>query len=376
MKVTLNRSVFMQELQTALRAIPGKATMPILTGVKMELTPDGIYLTGSDADVSIETFLSKESEKAQMQIEQTGSVVIQARFFNEIVRRLPEDTLTIELLSNQQVSITSGEANFVVAGLSASEYPQLPEVSSATPLKLPIPLLNQVIAETVFAVSTQETRPILTGVHFILEENQLTAVATDSHRLSQRVIPLEEAAANFDMVIPGKSLVELSRSLPEHEEFVEISIMDNQVMFTTSTMKFYSRLLEGNYPDTRRLIPTNFETSITFNGPQFLQSVERASLLSNEGRYSIIRLSITNEGVMLYGRSPELGKVEERLSYEKVEGEPLEISFNPEYMKAALRAFKDSQIVLRFLSAVRPFILEPAEDSGNFVQLITPVRTN
>lgn len=376
MKVTLNRSIFMQELQTVQRAIPGKATMPILTGVKMELTPEGMYLTGSDADVSIETFLSKDNEKAQMNIEQTGAIVLQARFFGEIIRRLPENEVTIEVLEANQVSITSGKANFIVNGLSASEYPQLPEVDSRTPLRLSVPLFNQLINETVFAVSQQENRPILTGVHFILENDELLAVATDSHRLSQRMIPLESQGQQFDIVIPGKSLVELSRALSENEEFVEIAMMDNQVLFTTSTMKFYSRLLEGNYPDTRRLIPTSFETSIEFNVPQFLQAVERASLLSNEGRYNIVRLSISNDDVILYGRSPEIGKVEEKLNYEKVEGEPIEISFNPDYMRQALRAFGDTTIVIRFISAVRPFTLEPTEGNGGFIQLITPVRTN
>lgn len=376
MKVTLNRSIFMQELQTVQRAIPGKATMPILTGVKMELTPKGMYLTGSDADVSIETFLSKDNEKAQMNIEQTGAIVLQARFFGEIIRRLPENEVTIEVLEANQVSITSGKANFIVNGLSASEYPQLPEVDSRTPLRLSVPLFNQLINETVFAVSQQENRPILTGVHFILENDELLAVATDSHRLSQRMIPLESQGQQFDIVIPGKSLVELSRALSENEEFVEIAMMDNQVLFTTSTMKFYSRLLEGNYPDTRRLIPTSFETSIEFNVPQFLQAVERASLLSNEGRYNIVRLSISNDDVILYGRSPEIGKVEEKLNYEKVEGEPIEISFNPDYMRQALRAFGDTTIVIRFISAVRPFTLEPTEGNGGFIQLITPVRTN
>lgn len=376
MKVTLNRSIFMQELQTVQRAIPGKATMPILTGVKMELTPEGMYLTGSDADVSIETFLSKDNEKAQMNIGQTGAIVLQARFFGEIIRRLPENEVTIEVLEANQVSITSGKANFIVNGLSASEYPQLPEVDSRTPLRLSVPLFNQLINETVFAVSQQENRPILTGVHFILENDELLAVATDSHRLSQRMIPLESQGQQFDIVIPGKSLVELSRALSENEEFVEIAMMDNQVLFTTSTMKFYSRLLEGNYPDTRRLIPTSFETSIEFNVPQFLQAVERASLLSNEGRYNIVRLSISNDDVILYGRSPEIGKVEEKLNYEKVEGEPIEISFNPDYMRQALRAFGDTTIVIRFISAVRPFTLEPAEGNGGFIQLITPVRTN
>ena len=375
MKVTLNRAVFIQELATVQRAISTKTTIPILTGVKIELKESGLVLTGSNADISIETILDKVNEKAGMDIASTGAIVLQARFFSEIVRKLPEDTFTLEVIENNQVSITSGKANFIVNGLDADNYPHLPIVERTNEMTLSVELLNQLISETVFAVSQHESRPILTGVHFVLENQKLLAVATDSHRLSQRIIPMEQGGA-FNIVIPGKSLVELSRSLGDKEENVEISIMENQVLFKTKNMLFYSRLLEGNYPDTNRLIPTSFDTEIEFNVPSFLAAIERASLLSHEGRNNIVRLSITEENVILYGNSPEVGKVEEDLNYEKVTGEPLDISFNPDYMKAALRAFGDMSITIKFISPVRPFTLEPAEGQGDFIQLITPVRTN
>ena len=375
MKVTLNRAVFIQELATVQRAISTKTTIPILTGVKIELKESGLVLTGSNADISIETILDKDNEKAGMDIASTGAIVLQARFFSEIVRKLPEDTFTLEVIENNQVSITSGKANFIVNGLDADNYPHLPIVERTNEMTLSVELLNQLISETVFAVSQHESRPILTGVHFVLENQKLLAVATDSHRLSQRIIPMEQGGA-FNIVIPGKSLVELSRSLGDKEEDVEISIMENQVLFKTKNMLFYSRLLEGNYPDTNRLIPTSFDTEIEFNVPSFLAAIERASLLSHEGRNNIVRLSITEENVILYGNSPEVGKVEEDLNYEKVTGEPLDISFNPDYMKAALRAFGDMSITIKFISPVRPFTLEPEEGQGDFIQLITPVRTN
>jgi DNA polymerase-3 subunit beta len=376
MKLTINRSSFMQELATVQRAISTKTTIPILTGVKIVLNSEGLTLTGSNADISIETFLKADDEKAQMDIQSEGSIVLQARFFGEIIRKLPEDTLTLEVADNNQVLITSGAAHFTVNGLDADSYPHLPQIEGTTPTKLPVHILNKLISETVFSVSSHESRPILTGVHFVLANGQLLAVATDSHRLSQRIIPLQDASDTFDIVVPGKSLVELSRSLTDEEEVVEISMMENQVLFRTETMYFYSRLLEGNYPDTNRLIPTSFNTEITFAVPQFLAAVERASLLSHEGRSNIIRLSINAEEVVLYGNSPEVGKVEERLIYEKVTGDPLEISFNPDYMKAALRAFGDMNISVKFISPIRPFTLEPEEGERTFIQLITPVRTS
>ncbi|GGC95757.1 DNA polymerase III subunit beta [Enterococcus wangshanyuanii] len=376
MKVTVKRNTFLQELQTVQRAISSKTTIPILTGVKIVLTDEGLSLTGSNADISIESFLSQEDEKAQMTIESTGSIVLQARFFGEIIRKLPEDMFTLEVLENNQVAITSGKADFTVNGLDAENYPHLPVIDAKNQIQLPVHLLTKIINETGFAVSLHESRPILTGVHFILENQKLLAVATDSHRLSQRVIPIEQAAEDFNIVIPGKSLTELSRSFTNEEEMVEISIMENQVLFKTQNMYFYSRLLEGNYPDTNRLIPTSFNTEIDFYVPELLSAIDRASLLSHEGRNNIVRLAIASDSVVLYGNSPEIGKVEEPLNYEKVSGDPLEISFNPDYMKDALRAFGDMSITVKFISAIRPFTLEPTETDLDFIQLITPVRTN
>ncbi|MGX7245446.1 DNA polymerase III subunit beta [Enterococcus quebecensis] len=376
MKVTVKRNTFLQELQTVQRAISSKTTIPILTGVKIVLTDEGLSLTGSNADISIESFLSQEDEKAQMTIESTGSIVLQARFFGEIIRKLPEDMFTLEVLDNNQVAITSGKADFTVNGLDADNYPHLPVIDAKNQIQLPVHLLTKIINETGFAVSLHESRPILTGVHFILENQKLLAVATDSHRLSQRIIPIEQAAEDFNIVIPGKSLTELSRSFTNEEEMVEISIMENQVLFKTQNMYFYSRLLEGNYPDTNRLIPTSFNTEIDFYVPELLSAIDRASLLSHEGRNNIVRLAIASDSVVLYGNSPEIGKVEEPLNYEKVTGDPLEISFNPDYMKDALRAFGDMSITVKFISAIRPFTLEPTETDLDFIQLITPVRTN
>ena len=376
MKLTIHRGTFIQELQTVQRAIAAKTTINILTGVKIDLSHQGLTLTGSNAEISIESFLSVENEQAQMKIEEVGSIVLQARFFSEIIRRLPEDEFTLEVIEQNQVEITSGKANFTVNGLDADNYPHLPVIDTQNQIQIPVHVLNKLISETVFSVSQHESRPILTGVHFVLSNQTLLAVATDSHRLSQRKIPLENTNDAFDIVIPGKSLTELSRSLTDEEEVITIRIMDNQVLFETKTMKFYSRLLEGVYPDTNRLIPTNFNTVIEFEGKEFLSAIDRASLLSHEGRNNIVRLHIASDGVILYGNSPEIGKVEESLNYNHVSGEPLDISFNPDYMKAALRAFGDTTIKIQFISAMRPFILEPSEGQGEFVQLITPVRTN
>lgn len=376
MKITINRNAFLNELATVQRAISSKTTIPILTGVKIKLNDDGLHLTGSNADISIETFLAANDDKAQMLIEETGAIVLQARFFNEIIRKLPEATFTLEVLANNQVAITSGAAEFVVNGLDADNYPHLPVVDEKNQLEIPVRVLTKLINETGFAISSQESRPILTGVHFTLENQLLKAVATDSHRLSQRTITLEQSNSDFDIVVPGKSLQELSRSFNDEEETVSISIMENQVLFKTNNMYFYSRLLEGKYPDTNRLIPTSFSSEVTFNVSQLSAAIDRASLLSHEGRNNIVKLTLADNKATIFGNSPEIGNVQEELVFEQLTGEPLEISFNPDYMKQALKAFGNIDVVIKFISPIRPFTLEPTDSDISFVQLITPVRTN
>ena len=218
----------------------------------------------------------------------------------------------------------------------------------------------------------------MTGIHFVLNDNQFLAVATDSHRLSQRQIELPTPSeASFDVIIPGKSLTELSRMIGDDDADVKMQFSENQVLFLLGDTSFYSRLLEGNYPDTSRLIPKESSTTVEFEAPELLAAVERASLLSHESRNNVVKLTLTptDHQVTIFSNSPDVGNVEEELAPKEIGGEPLEISFNPDYMKDALHSFGQATIRVAFTSALRPFTLVPTEDTSNFIQLITPVRT-
>jgi DNA polymerase-3 subunit beta len=378
MQFSIKRSLFIKNLNDVQRAISSKTTIPILTGLKLVLTEAGLMLTGSDADISIEAFISADDEKNELEVGSTGSIVLPARFFGEIVKKLPEDTLTLEVKDNFQTELRSGPAAFTINGLDANNYPNLPVIDTDKQVVLDAAVLKQLIAQTVIAVSNQESRPILTGIHLVLANQELLAVATDSHRLSQRKIQLDiDADIHYDVIIPGKSLVELSRTLGDDVENVEMRIAENQVLFVAGTTSFYSRLLEGNYPETSRLIPTSSSTQVEFNAPQLLSAIERASLLSHESRNNVVRLTLDTEAntAIIYGNSPDVGNVEEALQFENLTGESLEISFNPDYMKDALRSFGQTTIVINFTAALRPFTLVPSEDQEHYIQLITPVRT-
>ncbi|MFT8836916.1 DNA polymerase III subunit beta [Liquorilactobacillus satsumensis] len=378
MKFTVNRTAFLKSLSDVQRAISTKTTIPILTGLKLKLEARGLTLTGSDADISIETFIAADDDNAELQIEQPGQIVLAARIFSEIVKKLPEKTMTFEVTENYQTEITCGSASFTIKGLDADNYPRLPEIDAEEKLEFKGDLLKQLIGQTVIAVSTQESRPILTGIHLVIKEGELLAVATDSHRLSQRKIALPAAQnANYDIIIPGRSLNELAKMIPEEADKISLRISENQVLFDLGKTTFYSRLLEGNYPDTERLIPKTAETSIEFNAADFLAAIERASLLSHEGQNNVVKLVLETavQKATIYGNSPEVGNVEEELHFQNLTGNDIEISFNPDYMKDALRSFGQTTVTVAFTLPLRPFTLVPSEDHEHFVQLITPVRT-
>lgn len=379
MNFTINRSAFISQLNNVLRAISSKTTIPILTGLKMVVNEDNIVLTGSNSDITIESVINANNADNDLTIEETGAIVLPARFFSDIVKKLPDKKVTIEVTSGFQADITSGSAKFQINGQDAENFPHLPEIETNKSVTLPNDILKEVIRQTVIAVSKQESRPILAGVHMMLKDGVLTAVATDSHRLAQRKVVLEniDNGIDFDVIIPGKSMEELSGMISDVHEDVQMQVTENQVLFIFGNTHFYSRLLEGNYPETSQLIPQTADTTVELEAGTFLSSIERASLLSHESRNDVVKLSLkpSENLVRISGDSPDIGTVEEEVVTSALDGNDLEISFNPNYMKDALRSFGQATIKISFTSPLRPFTLVPTEDQENFVHLITPVRT-
>lgn len=378
MKFTINRTAFINQLNNVLRAISSKTTIPILTGLKMVVTDHSVILTGSDADITIESTLDASDSSYGLSIEEPGAIVLPARFFNEVIKKLPDKQATIEVFNGLQVRITSGTAEFTINGQDANNYPHLPEVESENTVELASDMLREVIDQTRIAVSKQESRPILTGIHVTLNNGILTAVATDSHRLAQRKVELPETAdRDFDIVLPGASMTELAKMIVDEKDGVKMQITENQALFIFGNTHFYSRLLEGNYPETSRLIPESSDTRLEITASDLLASIERASLLSHESRNNVVKLSVNPENKIatVSGTSADVGNVEEEINADQIVGNPLEISFNPDYMRDALKSFGQTKILISFTTALRPFTLVPTEEKANFVQLITPVRT-
>lgn len=377
MRFIIQRDQLVQSVQDVMKAVTSRTTIPILTGIKIVASEEGVTLTGSDSDISIESFIPKEEDGNEIvDIKQPGAIVLQAKFFSEIVKKLPTDSVEISVENHLQTVIRSGKSEFNLNGLDAEEYPHLPQIEEEKMFKIPTDLLKAMVRQTVFAVSTSETRPILTGVNWKVENGTLTCIATDSHRLALRKAQIETTASEtYNVVIPGKSLSELSKILDDNNDLIDIVITENQVLFKAEHLLFFSRLLEGNYPDTSRLIPSDSKTDVVVNTKEFLQAIDRASLLAKEGRNNVVKLSTIDGGVIeISSNTPEVGKVVEEVQSKSVEGEELKISFSAKFMMDALKALEGSEITISFTGAMRPFIIKPLNDES-ILQLILPVRT-
>ncbi|OCS84439.1 DNA polymerase III subunit beta [Caryophanon latum] len=376
MKFEIMRDRLLDGLNNAMRAISSKTTIPILTGIKLDVTAEGLRLTGSDADITIQTFVkTEENGKQIINVDEPGSIVLQARMLHEIVRKLPTNEVEIEVTTGLQTIIRSGKSEFHLIGSDANEYPQLPEIANNEQFSIPSDLLKTVIRETVFAVSTSESRPVLTGVHWQTKEEQLVCVATDSHRLARRKVTVENVPVGQNVVIPGKSLNELNKILDDSTDLVNVALTSQQVLFKTKEVLFFSRLLEGNYPDTSRLIPDDYQTNVTINGKSLLQAIDRASLLAREDRNNVVRFETVGQNtVEISSNSPEIGKVKEEITVENLEGDELKISFSAKYMMDALKAIDGQDVMIQFTGTMKPFILRSIHDDA-ILQLILPVRT-
>ncbi|WEG15059.1 DNA polymerase III subunit beta [Pullulanibacillus sp. KACC 23026] len=380
MKFTIDREKLVENVNHVMKAISSRTTISILTGIKISASPDGITLTGSDSDISIKAFIPvEENDQWIAQIDKPGSIVLQARFFNDIVKKLPGETVQIEVDHRFISRITSGTSEFNLNGVDSEEYPRLPVLEENQTVKIRTALLKHLIRQTVFAVSTSETRPVLTGVNWTIENNQLNCIATDSHRLAKRRISAEmsEGLAYQNVVIPGKSLNELSKIIDDNsEEWIEVVITESQILFKSENLLFYSRLLDGNFPDTDRVIPNESKTTIVVPTKRLLRAIDRASLLAREEKDNVVKLRTYDQNkIEILSQSSEIGRVFENIEANEIQGEELKISFSAKYMLEALNRIDSELIEIQFTGAMRPFVIRPTEDDG-ILMLILPVRTN
>lgn len=368
MNFKIKRIKLLNALTKATKAVSIRSPLPVLTGIKFDLQENGLILTGSDSDITIQTRIDKDDD---LIINQTGGVVLNSRYILDIVRKMDSEYINIQILDGSLTRISSATSKFDLNGTDILDYPRIDLSQTGTRISINSITLKNIISQTKFAASDKEHKPILTGINFKATNNQLECTATDSYRLAKKIVSLNEDVT-FNITIPQKSLDEISKII-EKDEVIEMYVSDRKVLYVFDNNIIQTRLIDGSFPDTNRLIPESFDYELDLDTHYLLNAIDRVSLLTNE-QNNIIKLDMNDNKVLLSSYMQEIGSVEEILDKSFYKGEPLSISFSSKYANEAIRSFNCSKIKILFTGEMRPFIIKDY-DNDDVIQLVLPVRT-
>lgn len=372
MKFSIKKEILLEGLNNVSKAVSTKNVIPVLGGIKFNLTNEGLFLTATNNDIDIETFIEK---KYIDNIESTGTIIIQGKYLLEIIRKLPEGIINIEIIDGLKILIYTANSNFNLNGIDSNEFPNINLEISTNPIILSKKTVKNIINQTLFATSMQESRPILTGINIKIENDEMECIATDSYRLAKKTIKLDNTVDNLiNIVIPGKNIGELVKILNEEDENVEIHIFSNKILFKFDNILFQSRLLNGTFPDTSRLIPDTFELEIKADLNDFYNVIDRAALLTSEKEKNVIKFETNGNEVIVSSNTPEIGKVEEKLAITKNNEKEIKIAFSSKFMMEALKTINSKDIRILLNTDIKPIILKTDEDE-NLIQLLLPIKT-
>lgn len=373
MKIKIKKELLLENLNKVSKAISTKNLIPILSGIKFDLTREGLTLTASDNDITIQTFIPADNK--DMEIEKEGSIIIQGKYVLDIVRKLPDEFINIEVIDELKILIYAENSEFNLNGINQKEYPNVALENSKNFVKINTKLFKTIINQTAFATSTDESRPILTGINIKITGDILECSATDSYRLAKKQAKLNEIAGEtYNIIVPGKNIVEFMKILNEGNEELEIHIFSNKVLFKQNNLLFQSRLVSGNYPNVNNLIPSDSFLKITANLSNLYDVIDRASILTSDKEKNIVTLETNKNLLIVRSSSAEIGRVEEKMNIIKDNEEEIKISFSAKYMMDALRSFEGDTVELAFEGEVKPIIIKDVEDP-NLTQLVLPIRT-
>ncbi len=367
MKFICSRERLMEAVSIVQKAVATRSTLPILDGILIEAAAGaGLKLTGYDLETGIEC-------KVEADVPESGSLVLNARMFGDIVRKLPDDIVSIENSGSLSVTIDSGSSHFSIKGIRADDFPKIPIVEDAGQLRVRQSAMRDLIRQTIFAVSTDESRPILNGCCLVSDGKTLEMVAIDGFRLALRRYSSEEPIPEMKYIIPGKALNEVGRILQASETTVDISQSQNHILFDTGRVKLVSRLIQGDYMNYKSIIPQSAETTIQINAKSMLDAIERASLvISSEDRRFPVRLATPDADTLVVSANTDIGTLREEIPI-AMTGSKIDIDFNPRYFQDALKAIDDDQVSIAFNGAMGPCVIKPI-DSDEFSYLVLPLR--
>ncbi|MBQ8292621.1 MAG: DNA polymerase III subunit beta [Bacilli bacterium] len=372
MKFTINRDLLLDALNNVSRGLSSKTPMPVLTGIKIEVSKEDITLITTNREISVKVVLNKVEN---IDILEDGVCVVPGKYFIDIIKKLEGDTVEFTLFDANTIKIISERTTFTLISLDYSNYPNINFSVNSEPIILGSKVLKNYIRQTAFAAGVNESRMILTGVCLETNQNKLQMIATDSYRLAKKVSLSENPYPKTKIIIPSKSIEELSKILEDESEDVKVYFANNRALFEYKNISFITRLIEGTFPDTSSIIPTEHIVEIKFNKPLLLSTVDRASLFTTQNNGSIIKMSTDANGVVqIASISTEIGKVVEEIVPLNIDKKGhFQIAFSAKYFLEAIKAFDGTEIVIKFTGELKPFLLTSPDDE-NFVQVILPVR--
>lgn len=369
MNFKIKRIKLLNALSKVIKAVSSRSALPALTSIKFELKENELILTGSDSDISIQITVPKDDE---LEIISSGSVLLSAKYIIEIIRKIDSDYVNIEIVDGLLTRIKGDKTEYNLNGTDIREYPMIDLQKKGSSFKLNASLLKEIVNQTSFAASDKETKPILTGINLVADGSTLQCTATDSYRLAKKVVDLNQDIT-FNITIPEKSLDDISKIVTDQEE-LEVYVSDRKALFVLENTIIQTRLIDGNYPDTSRLIPTEEDYSLVLKTSDLLKALDRVSLLTSE-LSNIILLTMNQSKVVLSSYVQEIGSVEEIIESNSYIGNELSISFSCKYVTEAIRCFNsDDEIKLSFTGEMKPFIIKKLNHE-DVIQLVLPVRT-
>ena len=366
MKFTCEKLLLLAAILTASRGTATKSPVPLLEGLLLEAQGESVKISGYDLKTGIVTTVPAEVEEA-------GGIVLNARLFGEIIRKMPGQYVTLSVSSGYVAEISSEMSEFEILGSPISDYPELPSVDGQNSLEISESLLKKMISQTNFAVSDNESRPIHTGALFETGEGELTIVAVDGYRLALRREPLENSdVPELNFVVPGSALSEVERITSDGEEMVKITLGSKHIMFSIGDTLLISRRLEGEFLNYKNSIPQSAKFQVIVEKDELIHAVERVSLIISDKLKSPVRC-VFGDGIINLFSASSLGKASDECVSEG-NGEELEIGFNDKYLIEALKAAPSDKVTLELNTGVTPCIISPADEESNFLYMILPVR--
>ena len=366
MKIICSKSSLLKSVSIALKAVPSKTTMPILECILMDATTNQIKFTTNDMELGIETIVEGT-------IEEKGKVALDAKIFYEIIRRLPDNDITIKTDDKYAATITCEKAKFNIPGKSGEDFAYLPMIEKDEPLTISQYTLKEMIRQTIFSIAVNENNKLMTGELFEIKNNCLKVVSLDGHRISIRKMPLKKDYSDRKVVVPGKTLSEVSKILSgEVDDQVSIYFTKNHILFEFDQTMVVSRLIEGEYFRIDQMLSSDYETKLKINKKEFLDCIDRATLLVREVDKKPIIINITDDDMELRIDSA-MGSMNEEIDIEK-EGKDIMIGFNPKFLIDALRVIDDETVTIYLVNPKAPCFIR--DDEENYTYLILPVNIN